>query len=266
MSQSLSEKWFVRFSKSEKPQLRLFCFHHAGGGASAFNNWCDTLPGQVELCAVQLPGRERRFREEPYRRIATLVADFVEEIRRYAGVPFAFFGHSMGACIAFEVAIRLQAKGLPEPIQLFLAGRKAPNFPDEEPPLHDLPKDELIAKLRSIGGTSAIVFEHKELLDFILPALRADFEILDTYRYEQAEPLRCPIAAYGGKEDVRVSEDAVNGWAMYTSSGFTSRMFEGGHFFVRDFREELLREINATLGMFLANIDNRCCRMSQDRD
>lgn len=224
--------------------MRLFIFPYAGGAASAFRTWPEHLPPDLEVCPVQLPGRERRIREPLFSNIPYLVKTLVPVLRPYMAVPFVLFGHSMGALIGFEMVRELRRQGLEGPEHLFISGRCAPQIPDPEPPLHQLPDGAFIEGLRRYNGTPDAVLQHKELMEILLPILRADFTMSETYTYLPEPPLDCPITAFGGLEEKLLQPDHVAAWKHQTTRTFHQHMFSGNHFFIHDQRNDLLREIS----------------------
>lgn len=195
------------------------------------------------MCPVQLPGRGSRLSEPLFKRIEPLVEAAAEALLPYMEGPFAFFGHSMGAIISFELAHLLRREHKPQPSHLFLSGRPAPHLIKEEPPTHDLPEPEFIEELRRLKGTPREVLEHPELMSMISPILRADFEICQTYEHLPSPPLECPITVFGGLQDQDVSREQLEGWRDYTSASFAVRMFPGDHFFLQSSAPVMLRMI-----------------------
>jgi medium-chain acyl-[acyl-carrier-protein] hydrolase len=224
-------------------QVRLFCFPYSGGGASIFRSWPGAFPASTEVRPVQLPGRENRLAEPAFRRMGELVPAVVRALSPYLDKPFAIFGHSLGALVGFEVALRLQAERGVGPELFFASGHAAPHVQDRETLLHALPDDELAQKLRELGGTPEAVLRHEELRGLLFPLLRADFEVCETYRYEPGEPLRCPVVALGGLRDPDVSREALEGWRRHTLGPFEARMFPGDHFFVNSCGPEVVRAV-----------------------
>lgn len=223
--------------------LRLFCFHHAGGGASLYRSWWESMPGGVEVLPVQLPERESRLAEQPFRSVDALLAALVEGLRPFMDVPFAFFGHGMGALVAFDLARRLAAEGLPGPVHLWASGR----VPDEREPSYGLPGPEFIEELRRLDGTPGEVLRNREVLGLILPLLRADFEFCETYRYIRGAPLRCGISALGGAGDPDVSREQLDVWRAGTEGPFRLGLFPGGHFYLISHPHVVLRELGREL-------------------
>ncbi|HEX2091625.1 MAG TPA: thioesterase II family protein [Longimicrobiaceae bacterium] len=224
-------------------RLRLFCFPYAGGGAAVFRSWSSTLPPEVQLCPVHLPGRGNRFVEPPVTRLSVLVDLLAGELAPYLDIPFAFFGHSMGALVAFELARRLRDESRVLPEYLLVSGRRAPQCPSDKRPLHALPEGEFQEELRNLNGTPEEILQHPELMELFAPILRADFEICETYSYVEGEPLDLPVSAFGGLADPDVSREHLSGWKEHTRGPFRLRMFPGGHFFLHGARQELVHAV-----------------------
>lgn len=237
-----------------RPQARLhlFCLPYAGGGASIYRAWPDDLPPEVEVCPIQLPGRESRFQEPAFARLALLVPALAHALRPYVRLPYALFGHSMGALLSFELARQFHRQGEPGPAHLFVSAFRAPQFPDPEPPLHDLPENAFIAELRRLSGTPEEVMRNTELMHLMVPMLRADFAIHETYGYTEEDPLACPISAFGGQQDNEVSYEELMGWREQTAIAFTLRMLPGTHFFIHSSRALLLRAVSDDLAQLLS--------------
>lgn len=248
MSSASNDGWIKRFRPRLEAQLRLFCFPYAGGGASVFRLWPEELPEGIEVCAVQLPGRESRWREEAFRRVDPLADAATEALSDRLGGSFAFFGHSMGAILAFEVARRLCRRGAPGPRHLFVSGRPAPRVEDTDPPIRDLPRDEFIDAVRAYSGTPEEVLQNEELMELVEPLLRADFSVSETYEYRpDPEPLAVPITVFGGLQDEEVSPEDLEAWRLETRGEFRKHLLEGGHFFLHEKREEVLRVVSREL-------------------
>jgi surfactin synthase thioesterase subunit len=243
----MAQPWFISFAPAVNPTSRLFCIPFAGGGASAFRPWPALLPRGVELLAVQPPGRESRFRDAPLRDIDSLVAELGAALETRLDRPFALFGHSMGALVAFELTRWLRRRGLPLPTHLFLSGRRAASMPLGRRPYHDLPDDELREELRRMRGTDDDLLQNDELMALLLPAIRADFAAHDTYRYRAEAPLPVPFTLLGGLDDVTTPPDSVAAWADHGSAGARVHLFAGGHFFINEERAAVLGVIAAEL-------------------
>lgn len=242
-----ADRWITRPRPSSRARLRLLCLPHAGGGASSFRGWADALPPEVEVCPVQLPGRENRVAEPPFDRLPPLVEALADAVGPLLSLPFALFGHSNGALIGFELARTLRARGRPGPVHLFASGRRAPDLPSDRPPTHHLPDAEFLADLQELGGIPAQILEHPELLAVLLPTLRADVAIYESYAFREEPPLACPITAYGGLTDPKVSRETLEAWGRHTAGPFVTRLFPGGHFYLQEERTAVLRTLAADL-------------------
>ncbi|HEX6290701.1 MAG TPA: thioesterase domain-containing protein [Herpetosiphonaceae bacterium] len=243
MSGSPFDVWIAHRKPSAQARLRLFCFPYAGGGASVFRAWVDEMIPQIEVCPVQLPGRETRLAEAPLTRVPAVVEALAPVLLPRLDLPFAFFGHSLGALIAFDLARYLRRFYQQSPAHLFVAGCAAPQISDLRPELYNLPEPEFVAELRRLKGTPEDVLQQPELLQMLLPGLRADFELGSTYRYAPEEPLACPISAFGGLADPEISRDELDAWREQTQAKFVLRMLPGDHFFLLGARAQLLQVI-----------------------
>jgi surfactin synthase thioesterase subunit len=241
------DKWLLVLRPVREPVLRLFCFPFAGGGAATFRDWSDHLPSDVEICAVQLPGREGRFTEGAYTRLNELVHDLAATVISHTDVPYVLFGHSMGALVAFGLARELRRRKQPGPQLLMVSGRRAPQRPDPDPPIHALPEQDLLREIRQLNGTPEAVLQNQELLELLIPTLRADFAVCETYDYTHEDPLECPIVAFGGTEDADAPREDVAAWSHQTSGSFSLRLFAGDHFYFLDKPAALLQHVAAHL-------------------
>ena len=230
--------------------MRLFCLPPAGSGASPFRAWARALPDGIELCPIQLPGREERLTERPYDRLAPLVDALAGALRDHLDRPFALFGHSMGALLAFELARALRRDGAGLPLlHLFVSGYRAPHLPDPDPPLHPLPGPAFWDEVRRLNGTPTVVLDNAELRRLVEPTLRADFAVHETYAHEPGEPLACPISVFGGLDDQEVSRGQLEEWRRHARGPFILRMLPGDHFFIHPSRDALLRAIAEDLAV-----------------
>ena len=234
--------WLTRPLPRPSARLRLFCLPYAGGSASVFRSWSDRLPSDVELCPVQLPGRESRLSEPRYERIAPLTLTLARALADELDRPVALFGHSLGALLAYELARRLQSSGA-SPALLCVSGHRAPNLPNCHPIVHDLPDAEFENELRRLNGTPEPVLADPELRELMLPLLRSDFALAETYEHEPGEILSCPIVAFGGEADPMVDEGEVVAWGACTRGRFRHRMLPGRHFFVNSASDLLVAEL-----------------------
>jgi medium-chain acyl-[acyl-carrier-protein] hydrolase len=225
-------KWFENLPRVKEEALRLFCFPYAGGNTQVFRHWQRHFAADTSLSLAQLPGRGARLGEPPFKQYKPLVNALADAIIPQLPQTFAFWGHSMGALIGFELARELRRRGRPGPVALFVSGRIAPHTTDPDPPAFNLPEQEFIAELRRLNGTPREVLESPELKELFLPVLRADFELVETYVYEPEPPLACDIYVYGGLQDTGVPAASLKAWQQQTSGTFKVRMFPGDHFFL----------------------------------
>jgi medium-chain acyl-[acyl-carrier-protein] hydrolase len=239
--------WLVRYNASPRALLRLFCFPYAGGAAHVFRQWPQSLPDFIDVCAVQPPGRGSRLREEPFTRLDELVVVAASALTPFMDMPSAFFGHSMGAMIGFELARRLCSLGADGPKHLFVAACRAPKLAGERVITYDLPEPEFVEELRRLGGTPAEVLENEELLRLMLPLLRADFAVTQAYSYAEGPPLGCPLTAFGGLRDEEVKRESLAPWGEYTTAPFSLHMLPGDHFFLHSSGNALLRIVTREL-------------------
>jgi medium-chain acyl-[acyl-carrier-protein] hydrolase len=232
-----AERWLAYREVNPRARLRMFCFPYAGGGASAYRGWAASLPATVEVCPVQLPGREGRLREPPFTRPSPLIQATADALEPYLDMPFVFFGHSMGGMISFELTRELRRRGKKQPLHLFVSGRRAPHLPAREEPIHDLPEPEFIVKLRELNGTPEEVLQHAELMKLLTPVLRADFAVNETYEFTAEEPLDLGLSAFGGLGDVDVTREDVDAWRQHAKGRFRLRMLPGDHFFLHSAKD-----------------------------
>lgn len=244
---SALDSWITCRKPSPQARLRLFCFPYAGGGVSIFRAWPEGLPAHVEVCPVQFPGRGTRLAEPPFTRLPSLVQALAEALCPFLDKPFAFFGHSLGALVSFELARQLRRSYAATPVRLFISADRAPQIPRRDPPIHSLPEREFLVELRRLKGTPREVFEDEELMQVMIPVLRADFAAYETYGYTTEPPLDCPISAFGGLQDQRVRRGDLEAWRDQTSVFFSLRMFPGDHFFLNTTQAPLLGALSQEL-------------------
>ncbi len=250
MKNLYTNKWFVFPKPNPQAKLRLFCLPYSGSGAFGFRNWPENLPAHIEVCAIQLPGRENRLRERPFTRLQPLIEAIMEEIPPYLDKRFALFGHSLGALIAFEMARKLYRYDL-IPECVIVSGRGAPQCPTRETPIHALSDDQFIQRLREFNGTPEAVLRNEELMCLLLPVLKADFAINETYIHTEDLLLSCPISAYRGAQDPNTPFDDVVAWREQTSGNFTLRTLPGDHFFIHQAADLFWRMLNYDLSQAL---------------
>ena len=245
-----SNRWLKCIATVPNARLRLFCFPYAGGNAFAFRKWADAGLEGVDLYAIELPGRGTRLAEPAFDRMEPLVRELETALLPSFIQPFAFFGHSMGAAIAYELLQTLRSRDLP-PSLLLVSGRRAPHIADPDPPIHGLPEADFLHALRRYNGTPEEVLQSTELMALFLPTIRADFTLLETHAYQPRPPLDCPIVAFGGLEDWKASTGDLEAWRAHTRANFSHQMFPGDHFFIDSARSSLLQAIDTALENFL---------------
>jgi medium-chain acyl-[acyl-carrier-protein] hydrolase len=241
-----SDEWIIRYRRNEEASLRLFCFSYAGGGASVFRTWADGLPAGVEVCCIQLPGRESRHGEPAYTRLAPLLETLADVINPYLDRPFAFFGHSMGALVSFELARQLRRKYDKHPIRLCIGAFRAPQLANPNIKIYHLPSEVFKVVLRA-DGIPEKVLQNEELMQAMLPLIRADYELCDTYTYKEEPPLECPFSLFGGLEDVRINQADLEAWRMHSSASSSLSLLPGSHLFLHSAQDLLLTEISQAL-------------------
>lgn len=227
--------------------VKLFCFPYAGGGTAIFREWPKLLPPSVDACPVNLPGRGIRIMQPPFTNMVQLVEAATAGLLSYLDRPFAFFGHSMGAILAFEVARNLRKSGYPQPFHLFVSGRQAPHLPGRGYNTYDLPDAEFIDELRQLNGAQEEILNNPELLELVLPVLRADMQAIQTYAHLPEPPFNYPVTAYGGMKDRYVDREEVEAWKEYTQAAFSYRIFPGDHFFIDQYPLLVLDSMSLTL-------------------
>jgi surfactin synthase thioesterase subunit len=239
--------WLLHKKTSTPKDFRIYCFSHAGGNGASFLEWQDQLDSRIEVCAIQLPGRGGRFRERPLTSMNMVVERVAEAIGGEPDIPFAFFGHSLGALIAFELARRLRRTALPSPRHLVVSGCDAPSRRLAGGAVHMLPDDHLVQLLSNFGGIPPDILRHKELLALMLPTIRADFTMVDDYRFTEGPPLAMPISVFAGRTDRAVNSTSLSDWAGETTGGVELEWFDGGHFFIDQDRGAVLASLNRKL-------------------
>lgn len=249
---TLDDRWFL-FGADEPrrdARVRLFCFHYAGSGGSIFQHWSDSLPFDVELVAVQLPGRENRLDEPLLHSMEQVAPPIVDALAPLLDRPFAFFGHSTGALIAFEVARILRQRSLPQPQLLIASAQHAPKVKPQRI-RHQLSEPEFIEVLRDGSGIPDAILQSPALLELLLPRIRADGSLFETYRYESQSPLDCRIAVFHGAEDSMVDSEEMQPWEDETQHSFCSYEFPGNHFFIHEEEASVLKHLNRELAPLL---------------
>lgn len=239
--------WLLDTPYRHPSALRLFCLPYAGGSAYAYARWPALLPGRIDVRPIELPGRGSRHHEPAFSLLEPLTAALAQALAEETDRPYALFGHSMGALLAFELARALRGAGHPQPRLLLASAAPAPQLRHAKTAVHDGSDDQLIATLRTLGGIPEEVYADPDLLQQLLPAIRADFSVVETYRYREEPPLDCPIVGIAGAEDPLTPPAELDAWREQTTGEFVRHVLPGGHFFLRDSLPRLLDLIQAAL-------------------
>lgn len=247
-------KWVEFFHKNKNANLRLICSHYAGGGASAFYQWQKYLPANIEVAAIQLPGRESRFGESLFNNMKDIINELCENFTSCLDKPFILFGHSLGALICFELTRKLQKQALLLPEHLILSGCKAPHIQRRRKAIHTLPDKEFIKELMQYNGMPNEILDCEEILNLFLPIIRADFTVSETYCYTDVDILPVNITAISGCHDSTVLEADMKEWSRYTCKNFSHFSLEGDHFFIKSAQEKLLDIIKAVASTSSGNV------------
>jgi len=239
----IGSAWFIRPQPKLAPAARLICLPYAGGSAATYVPWAKLLPAEVELIALQPPGRGSRMSEAPHAQMQPLVAELMSVFAGITERPYVLFGHSLGSRVAFEVTLQCQLKGIPLPARFIASGSRAPHLPKRKLPIHDLPDAQFVEALRELDGTPEEILNNSELLQWLLPLLRADFRIADQHLAPR-RALNCPLTVLAGTEDETVSPPEAEAWRELTTGDFDIHWVTGGHFFVERNREWVLEKVN----------------------
>ncbi len=242
--------WFTDFNVRGRSPYLLICFPFSGAGANIFRTWANELDN-ANLLAVQLPGRERRIMENPIDDLDSLVNELADALEPRLDRPYLLFGHSMGALIAYRLALAMEAKPMKAARHLIVSAYRSPEVPNRNRSLHNLSDPEFIDELKKYGGTPEEILQHEESMDLLLPMLRADFRMHETYRHGDEPPLDCPISAFAGESDSLVPMADMALWSSKTVGGFDLKRFKGGHFFLQESRSELLAAIQDRINQHL---------------
>ena len=246
MSASAYSAPLLRLGVRSAPRRRLFCMPYAGGGVAAYRLWHKSLPSDIEVLAAQLPGRESRLREQPLTSIAAMVESVRPAVEAATDLPYAIFGHSMGALMAFELTAALAHSGLRAPSHLFVSARRSPDEPDPKFPVHPLPEAQFLDELQErYGAIPDAVRNEPELLELLLPVLRADIKAVETYLPTHGARVACAIDVYGGEHDTHPYPSQLPLWQRVADQPVRIRMFTGDHFYLNAHREALTADIAA---------------------
>lgn len=256
----MNAPWMISRGTNPYTRIRLFCFPYAGGSAAAYQRWHDLAPRGVQVCAVELPGRGILIQDPPVQDLTALVRLLADRIRPMievgGGAPFALFGHSMGGLIAYELARLLRECGTP-PRHLFVSASATPGAVHRRRSLRVASDEEVRAELADLGGTPQWLLDEPELMELVLPTLRADYAALEGYEHRSAEPLDIPVTAFAGRSDTVVPPDEVRGWQRFAGGPFRFVTVTGDHFFLGDAAEQLLATVADAVGAGDALEDDR---------
>ena len=243
-----SSSWVIRPTPRPQATKRLFCLPFAGGGASAYRQWASQLGPTIEVCPIQLPGRENRLLETAHDNYKSLIEALLPAMDPLLDKPYALYGHSMGALLAFELARSLEASASHTgPQRIFLGAHRAAHLPLQRLPMADLSQEDLLKKLNEYGGFTEEILSSPELLELILPAVRADIKLCDTYQFEQGRLLTCPIDALAGAMDKQTPPITMRPWELHTKGGTDFHTFDGGHFFLNTHTTQVLEIIRTKM-------------------
>ena len=251
--------WFSAIERPKAAERRLFCLPHAGGGTAAFHRWKPLLPDTIELVTIKLPGREDRFEEAPYEDLDTLARKIAQEIEplvvepeQEGGCRYAIFGHSMGAAIAYRTIVHLARNNSPRPTVLFVSACRSPTAFRDDPPLHTLEDqamlEGLINRYGATNGTDAQSSGELEMMRLMAKTIRADLKMLETYKHDDAPPIECDIFALGGTDDPQVTRGDLQRWQDLTAAKFSTRMFPGHHFYLRNQEKAVVKTVVSRFG------------------
>lgn len=248
MNSTLNTPWIEYYQPNRQAKFRLFCFPYAGGSATIFRTWSLNLPNTVEVYPVQIPGRGSRLMETPFTQISPLVQALGNALLPHTNKPYAFFGHSLGALISFELARYFRRNFNTQPIHLFVSARQAPHIPDPSP-MHALPEMELLQELHRLNGTPKEVLDNPEVMQLFLPLLQADLAVDETYIYTVEPPLESPITVLGGLQDPETNLNNLTAWREHTTASFSIKMFPGDHFFINTEQMLLFKTISQAIAI-----------------
>lgn len=245
----MKSPWFIKAKNCDNAQMQLFCFPYAGGNASTYLNWSAHLPDEIELIAVQPPGRANRVFEPAYTQMSDLIAELNREIMPLINKPFIFFGHSLGSRVAFELIRTFKKQGKPLPEHFIASGSKAPHDMLDRKVSYNLPDSEFTKTLATLEGTPKIILQNEELMELCLPLLRADFELSETYKLppQEIESFDINTSVLGGVNDPDVSVESLEKWQELFTPPVKIHTFEGGHFFIDECKKDVLTIVNDIL-------------------
>ena len=240
-------KWFKEFRLTDQPSCRLFCFPYACGGASLFRHWPKSLPANVDVLGMQAPGRECRYQEPPVGSLTETVGILRKEIDKYLDAPSVFVGHSSGALVAFELLRSLDHAAKRCVKAIVISAKRAPHLPRIKGPIHDLPFDELLQKLKTMDSIPDGLLEDRALMRLFTPLIRADFALSETYRFVAAPKERTKAVLFWGRDDADVPRESMLEWQRHFSQEIELHTFDGPHLFIRTHHDLFVERLGSIL-------------------
>jgi len=254
MVRRLKNKWCVIPRPNPTADIKLICIPYAGGSASIYIPWINYLPHNVELVIIQPPGRSSRISETPLDNMSKLINEMGLVLPKILNKPYILFGHSLGSKIAFEIIRKSTSLHIPHPMFFIASGSAGPQKKNNRDITYNLNDDEFISKLEEMDGTPKDVINNKELMSIVLPTLKADFKISETYQFTGNKYFNIPLSVLGGEYDVDINLDDLKLWQYFFNSTSEITIFSGGHFFINSHKEEVLEKINEIISLCLLSI------------
>jgi medium-chain acyl-[acyl-carrier-protein] hydrolase len=247
ISHRTNSKWFNYLKRPIKPKLTIVCFPFAGGDASFYQNWATEIKADVQIISIQFPGRANRFLESPYTNLNDLIVELIKNWECFIETPYVLFGHSLGGLAIYELTRILNENNQMQPLHLFISGCKAPHLLKNKE-RYLLPKQAFIEMIKEMDGTPKEIVENQEMMDLLVPMLRADFQLIETYTHqEKHKRIRLPITLMGGTEDPEVGMEDLEAWKSVIEGPCKLQLFQGGHFFLKDSEKEFFDFINTEI-------------------
>ncbi len=249
------KKFFFNPRNNNCAKIRLFCFPYAGGNESTFLPWTKDLPKNVEVCALELPGRSSRFGEPTYNNMSNLIDDLIGVFSKFTDKPYILLGHSLGSCVAFELMYRCKQAGIRMPEHFIASGSSAPHINDTPKGLYKLPRNDFIEELRRLDGTPEEILCNEEMMTLALPSILADFELSETYTYTGSEVFDCPVTVFHGDEDSEISLQDVEAWTDHFTFPADIHIVQGGHFFIEQNKKVVLKQVHSIIDKVLTGVE-----------